>query len=204
MMNMKKNISKVCLASLLIFMLLFSGCGKVEFIHYNNVANTGEDGIRDIEDSYTKNMTIDEFETQTGLPVRDSLPETYKAAPLSVQALYDNNDNIINLTVSIGEDNGAPTIISVYSTDLWSDLGYSPVGDKYGGDTSDLEISKIGLVTALYYRYTDSSQTQNKIGHDAYIAQFGVKNLYVYVDSGSMSQDDFEVLTAALIAVGNV
>lgn len=204
-MRMKKKIMNVLLVCLLILMLPFSGCGKVEFIHYNTIGRTGENGIRDIEGSYTTDMTIDEFESLTGLPVRDSLPKAYKAEPLTVQALYDTNDKIVHVSVGIGNgDSGYPTTISVYSPELWSDLGYSPIGDKYGGGTENVEISKIGMMSTLFYRYDDSKETQNKLGHDIYIAQFSVNNLYIYVESTVMGQDDFEVFTAALIAVGNV
>ncbi len=199
-MNMKNIIIKISLVSLLMFMLLFSGCGKIELIHYNDVATTGEDGIRDIEGSYTKDMDIDEFESLTALPLRDSLPEAYQTAPLSVLALYDKDDKIINLTVSIdNEDDSDPATVSVYSTDLWSASGYSPAGDKYGGETGDVEITKLGMTTSLFYHYDDSKETQNKLGHDIFIAQFSVNSLYAYVESGAMSQDNFEQFAAALI-----
>ena len=209
-MKMKK-LTALLLVCLLIFPTLISGCGKIEWIHYNDIGRTGEDGTRDIEGSSTKDMGIDEFESLTGLPVRDSLPEAYQSASLSAQGLYDKDGKIINLTVNIdNEENSDPTIISVYSPDLWSTLAYSPVGDKYGGSdtetndaqTSDVEISKIGMVTSLFYHYDDSKE--NKLGHDVYIAQFSVNSLIIYVESGTMSQDNFEQLTAALIAVGNV
>lgn len=199
-----KKLTAFVLICLLILAAL-SGCGKVEWIHYNDIGRTGEDGIRDIEDSYTKGMDIDEFESLTGLPVRESLPEAYQAEPLSVLALYDKDDKIINLTVTISNgSNDDPAAISVYSPDIWSASGYSPVGDKYSGSANDdLEISKIGMVTSIFYRY-DNSKAQDKLGHDVYIAQFKLNSLIIYVESGAMSQDDFEQLSAALISVGNV
>jgi len=188
----------------LLILTLCAGCGKIEMIHYNNVTRSGENGIREIEGSYAKEMDIGEFESLTGLPVRESLPEPYQKESLSVTALYDKNDKIINISVKIGGDGDDSPEVSVYSTELWSELGYSPIGAKYDNETSDsdIEVSKIGLMTTLFYRCDGSENAQNT-RHDVYISQFSVGNLYVYVESGSMGKDDFERFAAALIAVGN-
>lgn len=202
-MRFKNKTAFAALISMLILTALLSGCAGIEFFHYNNISVTSENAPKAIEGSYTKEMDVDEFETLTGLMVRQSLPKAYQSEPVTVVAEYDEDDKIINLTAGIGsDDNGYPIAVSAYSAALWSPLGYSLIGDSYASAGSDLEVSTIDQRSCLFYRY-DDTQNDNKLGYSVYIGQVDINGIYVYIEAKAMPKADFEEFATALIFAAN-
>ncbi len=196
MMSMKKTAA----CAVLICIILCAGCG-VTAVTYNGLDSISEGAPRYIEGSYSEDIDISEFESLTGLLVRQSLPESYASEPISGGAQYDKNGSIINMTVGIGErGNGFPASVSVFSNELWSDLSYSPVDYRYGRDeTNDLLTTTIGQTSVLFFHYDDSKEKEYKLGHDVYIAEFELNDIDVYVETKTLSQHEFEQFVTSLI-----
>lgn len=194
-MSIKKTAA--CLAVSVI--ILCSGCGETAAT-FNNLDSITEGAPRYIEGAYTEDIDADEFETLTGLCVQQSFPSS-NTVTVSGYAEYDKDGNIINMSVGMSDDtNGFSAGISVYSTELWSDLSDSPVDYRYGGDeTNNLVSAKIGQTEVLFFHYDDSKEKEYTLGYDVYIAEFELNGINVYVESNTMDQGNFTHFVTSLI-----
>ena len=194
MMSMKK--SAACAA--LICIMLCVGCGKTA-VTYNSMDSIYDATPMNIEGAYTAELGADEFETLTGLSIRQSLPSTYQSESMSAYAEYDKDGGIINIQGSISH-NGGYIAFSAFSDKLWSNLSYAPNFYRYGDDGSNnLVFTTIGGIEVLFFYYDDSKEKEYKLGYDVYISDFDLNGINVYVESNAMSQNEFEQFVTSLI-----
>ncbi len=170
------------------------------------MASITEGAPRYIEGTYTEDVDADEFETLTGLCVQQSLPPSFQSATIAGYAEYDRDGKIINMSVGVREEsNGFSAGISVSSSKLWSELSYSPVDYRYGNEeTNELVTTTIGETAVLFFHYDDSKEKEYELGHDVYIAEFGLSGINVYVESSRMNQDEFAQFVASLIETAEI